>query len=108
MHIIKGLPSECEYFKRSTSIEDEGFDLGVYKSKLLQEEAKIEVDKRLQPNSSGASAHWTKTQARGKSPEHDKGKWNTYRILKINQQAIRTHQEIQHGLEHHHVTAANG
>ncbi len=84
MHIMKGLPSEFKYFKRSTEIydNDEEFDLATYKRRLLQEEAKIEIDKKFQLNASGAFMSRSQESDRQDADRQERTKWTAYQNTK--------------------------
>ncbi len=45
IHIINALPEEYKYFKLKAEFDPDDFEIGVFKRRLLQEEAKIEADK---------------------------------------------------------------
>ncbi len=84
MHIINALPEEYEYFKRSAEIDPDDFEIGIFKRKLLQEEAKIEADKHARRNSSG-KAYWTRKSgsrsdsSEAKADSSERQKWMDYR-----------------------------
>ncbi len=78
MHIIRGLPREYEYLKRTAPLYKEDFDLAKFNRDLLHEEAKIVFDVKAESQPQGAFFSKTAETDQERTNQQKKS-WAAYR-----------------------------